>query len=499
MPPNKLVILCLDGTPYSLIQKLISYGIMPNLDSLVKTATIRPMNSVLPTVSSVAWASFLTGRSPAQHGIYGFIERNPETMDVFVPTAQNMIGRTLPEVLSEQDKRVFSMNVPISYPPRKVNGIEISGFLCPDIQKGTYPQGIAAKLQNMDYRIDVDTVSAREDLEHFAAELLYTYEKRIQAMWQFWQQEDWDFFLVHIMETDRLHHFIWEFMEQEHPRWGSFFMDFYRRIDTLIGQLVDTLGPDHELVIMSDHGFTTLKKEVYINKWLYDSNYLRYKSDKSPDSLNDIHPQTVAYSLIPGRIYINLSGREKDGSVRPGMAYERLREELREGIQSIRDPQTGEAMVRRVWTREEYYNPKSKVQSPKSAEQAQRKTQDQRITGSKEFNPKSKIQNPKSKEQAPVGADFNPAVVSADNGLVDFWDRKNPAYFAPDLIIEPHAGYDFKGNLWYPQLTEKGPINGTHTYDDAFVLSTGLELPEKDLSIVDCFKVICDFYNRHGF
>ena len=52
--------------------------------------------------------------------------------------------------------------------------------------------------------------------------------------------------------------------------------------------------------------------------------------------------------------------------------------------------------------------------------------------------------------------------------------------------------YDFKGNLWRQNLTEKGPIVGTHTYDDAFLLVKGHGLQEGTFSIVDMMPTIFD-------
>ena len=82
---NRIFILALDGTPYTLLKKLIAGNRMPNLKRLVEEADFKQMDSVIPPVSSVAWASFMTGSQPREHGIYGFVERDPETMNWYVP------------------------------------------------------------------------------------------------------------------------------------------------------------------------------------------------------------------------------------------------------------------------------------------------------------------------------------------------------------------------------------------------------------------------------
>lgn len=63
----------------------------------------------------------------------------------------------------------------------------------------------------------------------------------------------------------------------------------------------------------------------------------------------------MAYCLDPGRVYLDMQGREPEGHVEPGREYERLREELARGLAGLRDLETGEPMVSRVYRREEIY------------------------------------------------------------------------------------------------------------------------------------------------
>lgn len=442
---KRIFALALDGTPFSLLNELFDIGIMPNFKKLVNNQNFRAMNSVYPPISSVAWTSFMTGRNPAGHNIYGFIEREPETMEVFVPTSLDIKSKTIWEYLSELDKRVFTINVPVTYPPQKINGTMICGFLGTDILKGTYPPNIGKQLLESGYQIDVDTIKARTDLHGFIRELNFVLDKRIETILKFYDQEQWDFFMAHIMATDRLHHFVWEFMENRDPYWTEEFYNIYRKIDSFIGILLNKIPNNSEIIILSDHGFTTLKKEVYINKWLFDNNYLKFVSQQPPENLTDIHPESKAYSLIPGRIYINLKGREKTGSVSPGLEYERIREELRAKLKQLKDPETGENIITDVLTKEELYRSNSGIT----------------------FN---------------VDSTYN-------------FNKEDSYYYAPDLVIINNRGYDLKGNLWMNKLMDKGPIVGTHTYDDAFLFIRNRKIIEEEISIIDVLPTIFELFN----
>jgi predicted AlkP superfamily phosphohydrolase/phosphomutase len=360
---RKVVVIGPDGTPLSLVKGLIERGELPNFARLFEEGSVRPMTSAIPAVSSVAWSSFMTGKNPGKHGIYGFLDHHPNSYDTYIPNSKTMQSETLWEILSRHGRRVVVMNVPVTYPPREVNGILVGCFLSPKLEKATYPPYVGEQLKSMGYRLDVDPWQAREDRDKFLEDLYYTLEKREEAMNYFMEREEWDFFMLQIMETDRLHHFLWEEMEQDDPKYAPAFLKLYHKLDALLGRLHQRLGEDTTLVVMSDHGFTLMKKEVFINRWLEDHGWLSFTKDP-PESLADIHPESKAYSMDPGRIFINLRDREPLGSVDPGKEYETLRNQLVESLSGLTDPDSGEPMIERVYRREEIYAGECFPQAP---------------------------------------------------------------------------------------------------------------------------------------
>ncbi len=433
---NRLLILSIDGTPFTLLGDLIQKGLMPHWARLAGKADFRQMDSVLPPVSSSAWASFLTGRSPAEHGIMGFVDRNPGTMEWLLPKGDAIRGETILQNLSKKKKRIFFMNVPMTCPPQPVNGIIIGGFLADDLAAATYPAHIGTLLKARGYRIDADTELAKHDLSAFVEHLQQVLDKRVETMWHFWRQERWDFFMTHIMESDRLFHFLWEYYQKGQAPYAHMFEQFFVKIDAVIGSICRELPEDTALLLLSDHGFTTLNKEVSLNRWLYDLGLLRWKT-MPPQSLKDLHPQSKAYALYPGRLFVNLKGREKEGSVAAGTEYEEVRAFLRSALLKLRDEE-GNPVIKEVIIREELSGHAAGI--------------------------------PDLKESA---ADLNRL---------------------PDLLAAPYDGYDLKGRLWDERIFEKTIFNGMHTFDDAFVLGQGIVLPERRLSIKDLADVILDFF-----
>jgi len=352
---KRVFVLGIDGTPHTLIERLLQRGDMPNLAGLVSEGSLVRYNSTLPWVSSVAWSTYMTGVNAGKHGIYGFVERHPDTYKTFIPTSRHMQSETLWEYLGNLGKRVVVMNVPVTYPPRKVNGVLVSGFLAPSLEKATYPPHIAQQLKTCDYRIDADPWLAYQDKAKLLDELDLTLAHRAEAMFHLMDDQEWDFFQCHIMETDRLHHFVWEEMEEEHPTLAPRFYAFYRQLDQVIGELCSMLDDRTELMLLSDHGFCALQQEVYVNHWLAQQGWLTFEADE-PKSLQDISPKSVAYSLDPGRIYINLRGREGKGSVSPGQEYESLRDEIAEAALKLTDPESGQRVFQAAHKRKDLYH-----------------------------------------------------------------------------------------------------------------------------------------------
>lgn len=335
----RMIVLGLDGMPYSFLTKETARGTLPNLNEILKKGSVRPMNSAIPPISSVAWATFQTGVNPAIHNIFGFVDRDPATMSIFIPTAKNMKSPTIWELLSKEGKRVVVANVPVTYPPKEVNGILVGCFLSPELNKAVYPLSFLPTLKQLDYRIDVDAWEAHSDLDKFLANLYEVLDRRFRALNYFYEKTEWDFLMVHVMETDRLYHFYWEYYEKpESPRHKEF-IDFHKRLDQYLGEFWKKVREEDDVIILSDHGFCTLKKEVNLNVYLQEKGLLHL--NEGSKGLAAVSSDSKAYSLIPGRVFVNLKGREAHGTVEQGKNYEDVREEIVQALRELKDPENG--------------------------------------------------------------------------------------------------------------------------------------------------------------
>ncbi|MFQ5646029.1 MAG: alkaline phosphatase family protein [bacterium] len=348
---KKVLGIGLDGVPCTLIDTLISRGDLPNIASLCDSGTRGSINSSLPEISSVAWSSFMTGEDPSVHGIYGFIELKPGTYDFRFPNFKDIQAETIWQKLEKQGKRSIILNIPSSYPAPALNGILTAGFVAVDLRKATYPDPAYRYLKRIGYQADIDFLKARDSADELFKAINYNLDKRIEAFQYFRNNEQWDLFIGVITETDRLHHFcLSAFEDESHPHHEDF-LDFYRRIDRYIGQVLDSIDDATTFFMLSDHGFTLIKHEVYLNSWLKKEGYLNFETD-NPSSLNELSPESRAFALDPSRIYINRKGKYPKGKV--GGESHKLLEELSAKLTAWVDSQ-GNPVLRKVFPGKELY------------------------------------------------------------------------------------------------------------------------------------------------
>ncbi len=226
----KAIVLGLDGVPFPLLTNLRDKGCIPNMASMFQKGYFGRMSVCIPEISSVSWSSFMTGTQSGEHGIYGFIDLVPGSYNMSFPNFSYLRTAPLWDDLASRDKKAVVINMPATYPARKMNGALISGFVAIDINKAVYPSNLIPKLQQSGYRIDLDTARARQDHDFLFQDLNSTLAGREHAVDHLWQEVDWDLFIIVITGTDRLMHFLWEAFENESNPHGNIFWTTLERL-----------------------------------------------------------------------------------------------------------------------------------------------------------------------------------------------------------------------------------------------------------------------------
>ncbi|MCD6226335.1 MAG: alkaline phosphatase family protein, partial [Candidatus Aenigmarchaeota archaeon] len=90
--------------------------------------------------------------------------------------------------------------------------------------------------------------------------------------------DTYDFFIFVISASDFLGHYGWHWWEDKNNKYHKIFKDLWRKIDEVVGLMVERWG-DGYIMVISDHGMGRLKEVFLINKWLQQEGFLVLKGD----------------------------------------------------------------------------------------------------------------------------------------------------------------------------------------------------------------------------
>ena len=347
-----VLVLGIDGLPYTLARRLIDDGTMPNLGVLAQHGTLAQMHTTVPDFSCVAWTSFATGVNPGKHGIYGFQDFRPDTAEHFLPTATDCRAPVLWHEVGRAGGRSIVFNLPGTYPAMPLRGKMVAGFVAPEFEKACYPATFAQTLKSLGYRMDLDGQGGLGGAEYVEQVLWPVFEARKTTIRHLIKNEYWDLCIAVITETDRLQHFFLHTLnDPAHPQY-EWTRRFYVELDRFIGEVAEMIDGKADLFMVSDHGFDVVQRLVLVEDFLRELD-LAPPSDYPCWKDPEIAAKTKVFNLDPGRFYINRKGgRFPNGFVGEDEAQE-IVQRLTQALWNLKDPDNGAPMVSSVRLKEE--------------------------------------------------------------------------------------------------------------------------------------------------
>lgn len=411
---TKLLIIGLDGATFDLLRPWAEQGHLPNIARLMDSGVTGNLESTMPPVTSPAWPSFMTGKNPGRHGVFDFIRPNAGSFEMV--NATQIDGKLMWELLGDAGHSVGVLNVPITYPPRKVDGYMVPGLLSPDQGITTYPPDLLKpwRAELGRYRITPDVQYSAGKEDEFINDIHKLIDTQLRYALRLIEEHPTDVLMMHFLASDTASHALWRFMDKTHPRHEAHHNDallnVYKHLDDAIQHLISnfhsptsSLPPtarfaSRNVIIMSDHGFGALHRTVNLNmlflkaglmhlkpKVMTHLRHFLFKHGLTPKgvyralekvglhnitarvsrqvrnsvvdkflSFDDVDwSRTLAYSMgHVGQVYLNLEGREPAGLVKPA-DYKATRQKVIDVLKTLLDPDTGEPLVERIILREE--------------------------------------------------------------------------------------------------------------------------------------------------
>lgn len=259
LPVKQVVLLGGDAANWGVVLPMMREGKLPNLKSLMERGSWGEIRATLPWKSPILWTSIATGKRMKKHGIRDFVVRDPVTREVRPVSLASRKVKAIWNIVSEAGLRVSVAGWYASWPVESLNGTMLSDrFLSPELPDRIFPkerlaemEKIAAEVQGPKKILD-ELVTARAGL--------YLLER-----------DQPNLHMIYLREIDDTQHFFWRFHAarrgSQFARWlygptspaeiaehGSRIEDAYLRLDEVLGKILEIVGPETVVIVVSDHG-----------------------------------------------------------------------------------------------------------------------------------------------------------------------------------------------------------------------------------------------------
>jgi predicted AlkP superfamily phosphohydrolase/phosphomutase len=381
----------------------IDQGRLPALRALRDEGTFAPTVYGIPyLVTPQLWATITTGRTAANHGIFDYWQRS-SSGSFRATNGGDLHAPQIWDILSNYGARSCVMNVPLTYPPRAIEGIVIAGQDSPGGHKSiAQPPEIYEDLVRRFGRYRLKEIFPGGRSKDDYLQLLESVVRWQTNVFSYLLTDnDFDLFVCYFSAIAMAQHYFWEDMaEGKSDPFASLVARTYEWIDEAIATLRAAAGTEATTIVISECGAGPLRSGVQVNTLLERAGLLHYTKRYTTGGVSGsgmrkrveqarrvgqrILPEGLYYYVerLPlrrwiqsylagsdidwprtavfyrgkgeGNLYVNLAGRDEHGSV-PLDRYEAARDATIEALQGIIDPETALPAIVAVHRREELF------------------------------------------------------------------------------------------------------------------------------------------------
>lgn len=400
---TKTLFIGLDGATFTVLDEMTrdlpGIGItMPFLKQFMETGCRAKLRSTPNPLTPPAWVSIMTGRTPGSHGVYDFIRAEEKGGDVYftLSDSRDILTETIWSMASRQNRTIVALNFPITAPPKPVAGSLIPGFVpWKHLRRNTTPPELYDRLKEIpdfdpkELAWDFDRekqsleIMTEEDTENWVSYHIPRDEQWFRIAEKLLREDNPDLMAVLFDGVDKLQHQVWSFVDPAlvptnptpwQKRVRELCLEYFRKLDSYIEKLVKLAGPNTQVFMASDHGFTATTEIVRINSFLHEKGYLTWKEIDDSEATkrreaswfaNLDWDKTLAYCRTPSSNGITIRIAEHPG--KPGIQpeeYEAFRDKLIHDLENFKDPNTEERIIQAIYKREDVYSGQAMKEAP---------------------------------------------------------------------------------------------------------------------------------------
>jgi len=273
---RKVIVIGFDGATFDIIKPMVKNGKLPNFAKMMQNGVHGNLRSTIPPTSAPAWTSFATGVNPGKHGIFDFIDhKNSSVKELRIVDSTLIQQKTMWELLGEKGIKCGVVNIPITFPAKKINGFMITGMLSRGANT-CYPTNFMEETEEFlgeKYIFDFEQICEKGQGENFYAKLKKMHRVREKVLFFFLNEKKVDFLAINFSSTDRASHFLYDAKDKNGE---SYLKKIYRRMDETLGKVLEYCNSSTSIIVMSDHGFEFQKGIININNYLLEKGYIKF-------------------------------------------------------------------------------------------------------------------------------------------------------------------------------------------------------------------------------
>jgi predicted AlkP superfamily phosphohydrolase/phosphomutase len=315
MNPPKVLLFGLDAAEPNFLRHWSQAGVMPFLREFYEDGATGVLRSTIPPYTPTAWTSITTGVNPGRHGVFGFTRLTSNMQEAFVDA--NVCGcKTIWEYLTDQGRPSLVLNVPITYPPRDLNGVLVSGMgTPPGIQKfvspASYQERIDSLVPGYVPDVSIDGSVAVSERRSWAAvdQIEAALGQRLSLAEHLLASEPWEFAMLVLEAPDRLQHLFWRRLSPSAPPSPERdrLLRIYQQMDEGMRRLANVARHEGPVVVIvvSDHGFQDWNWTLFANNLLRKHGLLALRRGLSLSSVARSLPsplRRIAARMVSGTI-----------------------------------------------------------------------------------------------------------------------------------------------------------------------------------------------------
>jgi predicted AlkP superfamily phosphohydrolase/phosphomutase len=281
----RVVVIGLDGATWDLIKPWAEEGTLPTFNKLMNEGTWGILESLELPISSAAWTTITTGVNPGKHGIFDFSIRKRNSYEIRPVSSKDAKYPRLWDIIGIYGKKSYIIDVPLTYPPQKIHGCMLSGFPCPeDHNEFTYPPEFIDELREViDRDVHFQSRISPHDEAKFLEEMFKITDYVEETIKYILREKNFDFLMTVFVGPDALGHTFFKYIDRNHPKYrddkelSHAILNMYIRLDKILKSIIELLNGNDKLFLISDHGFSSVYYGVALNKWLMGKGYLHLK------------------------------------------------------------------------------------------------------------------------------------------------------------------------------------------------------------------------------